>query len=274
MNRINGCRYALFLLVLAAAVVPHSTSWATGRVTDRRPNVIFIMADDLGWNELGCYGQEKIETPHINRLATEGMRFTDYYQWRTGLRPARCTLLTGKHLGHAYVRDNFAVTPGKWDQFGGQLPLPPDTPTIASLLQRAGYTTGAFGKWGLGGVGSSGDPLQLGFDRFFGYNCQGHAHNFYPRYLVDNDGRCELEGNDRGLTGKHYAPERIADELLEFIRANKDQPMLVYYASILPHLALQVPEEELARYRGQWPETPYTGRAYLPHPTPALPMPR
>ena len=234
--------------------------------TSQRPNIIFIMADDLGWCELGCYGQEKIRTPRIDRLAAEGMRFTRHYTGSAVCAPARCCLLTGKHGGHAYVRDNYEV--GSWDSYRGQLPLPEGTETIASALKRAGYATGAFGKWGLGEVGSSGDPLRCGFDRFFGYNCQRHAHNYYPRYLVDDEGKRVLEGNDRGLTGRHYAPELIADELLAFIRKNQDRPFFAYYPTIIPHLPLQAPEEEIAQYRGLWPETPYKGKSYLPHPTP------
>jgi len=233
---------------------------------DRPPNLILIMADDLGWAELGCYGQEKIETPNIDRLAAEGMRFTQYYAGSAVCAPSRCTLLTGKHGGHAYIRDNSEV--GEWDSFRGQMPIPAEEVTIAEVLKAAGYVTGAFGKWGLGEVGSTGDPLTQGFDRFFGYNCQRHAHNYYPKYVIDDADHRMLEGNDRGLTGKLYAPQLIADELLQFIRANSERPFFVYYPSVIPHLALQVPEDELAKYEGRWDETPYTGSSYLPHPTP------
>ncbi len=233
------------------------------------PNIVFIMADDLGYAELGCYGQKKIETPNIDRLAAEGMRFTQHYTSAPVCAPARCSLMTGKHGGHAIVRDNFEVRPSVFgDAFGGQYPLPDEAVTIAELLKARGYATGAFGKWGLGGVSTSGDPLKQGFDRFFGYNCQRHAHNLYPRYLVDNDRQRPLPGNTRGLTGDTYAPQAIADEMLKFIREHRDEPFFVYYPSVLPHLALQAPEEDVAHYKGRWPETPYTGRAYLPNPTP------
>jgi arylsulfatase len=232
----------------------------------RKPNIIFIMADDLGYKELGCYGQQKIKTPHIDRLAAEGMRFTQYYTGSAVCAPARCNLMTGKHGGHAYVRNNSEI--GSWDSFRGQLPLPANTATVANLLKQQGYVAGAFGKWGLGEVGSTGDPLNQGFDRFFGYNCQRHAHNLYPRYLVSDRQKVTLEGNTRGLTGKHYAPQAIADEMLKFIRENKDRPFFLYYPTVLPHLALQVPEEDLNQYKGKWPETPYNGKSYLPHPTP------
>lgn len=231
-----------------------------------RPNIIFIMADDLGYAELGSYGQKKIRTPHLDQMAREGMRFTQHYTGAPVCAPARCSLMTGKHGGHAYVRDNFEV--GAWETHRGQMPLKSEETTIAEALKKRGYATGAFGKWGLGEVGSSGDPLKQGFDRFFGYNCQRHAHNLYPRYLVDDSGRRVLEGNDRGLTGATYGPQVIADEALKFIREHKNEPFFVYYPTVIPHLALQVPEEESKAYAGQWTETPYTGKSYLPHPTP------
>jgi arylsulfatase len=224
------------------------------------------MADDMGYKELGCYGQKKIKTPNIDKLAAQGMRFTDYYTGSAVCAPARCNLMTGKHGGHAYIRDNSEV--GGWDSFRGQLPIPEDAVTVAELLKKHRYVTGAFGKWGLGEVGSTGDPLNQGFDRFFGYNCQRHAHNLFPNYLVSDKGKVELEGNTRGLTGEKYAPQVIADEMLRFIRDNKDKRFFVYYPTVLPHLALQAPQEEIDRYKGKWPETPYNGKSYLPHPTP------
>ena len=254
-------------LSLFSTLAVASTLWAA----DRPPNIIFIMADDLGYAELGCYGQKKISTPYIDRLAAEGMRFTQHYTSAPVCAPARCSLMTGKHGGHAIVRNNFELHPAQYpfdDSFGGQYPLPADTVTIASLLKQSGYATGAFGKWGLGAVGTSGDPLKQGFDRFFGFNCQRHAHNLYPRYLVDDDKQRILEGNTRGLTGKRYGPQEVANEMLKFVRQNKDRLFFVYYPSVLPHLALQAPEEDIAQYNVQWPETPYTGRSYLAHRTP------
>ena len=233
------------------------------------PNIIYIMADDLGFSELGCYGQQKIRTPNIDRLATQGMRFTSHYTSAPVCAPARCSLMTGKHGGHALVRDNYEVKPSVFgDSFGGQYPLPEGTVTMASLLKQKGYTTGAFGKWGLGGVGTSGDPLKQGFDRFFGFNCQRHAHNLYPRYLVDDASQRILKGNTRGVTGKSYGPQAVADEMLKFIRDNKEGPFFVYYPTVIPHLALQAPEKDVAAYLGKWPETEYQGRSYLPNATP------
>lgn len=234
----------------------------------RKPNIILIMADDLGWNELGCYGQTKIKTPNIDRLAAEGMRFSQFYSGSAVCAPSRCCLMTGKHGGHAYIRNNREMKNPETDVFGGQQPLPEKERTIAETLKAAGYVTGCFGKWGLGGVGTTGDPLNQGFDRFYGYNCQRHAHNLYPKYLVNDRKNEPLQGNTRGLTGKTYGPQRIADEMLAFVRENRDRPFFVYYPTVIPHLALQVPEEELKQYSGLWPETPYQGTSYLPHPTP------
>jgi arylsulfatase A len=239
------------------------------------PNVVFLIADDLGWRELGCYGQDKILTPNIDRLAAEGMRFTQHYSGNPVCATSRCVLMTGKHTGHAFVRNNHEVksrvsqSAELGEIFGGQMPIPDEEVTLAELFKSRGYATGAFGKWGLGGEGTTGDPLKQGFDRFYGYNCQRHAHNFYPRYLVDDDRRVALEGNTHGLTGAQYAPDLYGAAALEFIRANKDRPFFVYFPTIVPHLALQVPEDSLAEYRGRWEDPPYEGgHGYLPHPAP------
>ena len=246
------------------------------------PNLVFILADDLGYGDLGAYGQTKIATPNLDRLAAGGMRFTRHYSGNAVCAPSRCVLLTGRHPGHAWIRNNSEVQPE------GQRPLPAGTPTLARLLQARGYATGAFGKWGLGGPGSEGDPLRQGFDRFFGYNCQRHAHNHYPTNLWDNERRVPL-GNPpfsphqklpatadpaapdsyAAYRGTDFAPDLIAAQAMAFIRAHRDRPFFVYFPSTLPHLALQAPEDAVAAYAGRWPETPYRGdRAYLPHPTP------
>ncbi|MBN2310055.1 MAG: arylsulfatase [Candidatus Hydrogenedentes bacterium] len=259
-----------FLEALGAAGVALGTGacrHAGGRPT-RRPNIVFIMADDLGWQELGCYGQKRIRTPNIDRMAAEGMRFTQYYAGSAVCAPSRCNLLTGKHGGHAFIRDNFGIKSPDPEVFGGQMPIPAGECTVAECLKAAGYATGCFGKWGLGAPGSTGDPLAHGFDRFYGYNCQSHAHNLYPRYLVSDSQREELPGNTRGLTGARYAPQCIADEMLQFVRDHRHEPFFLYYPTVIPHLALQVPEESLAEYKGLWDETPYNGKSYLPHPTP------
>ena len=235
---------------------------ASPLLSQEAPNVILVLADDLGYGELGSYGQEHIETPNLDRLAAEGMRFTQHYSGAPVCAPSRYVLMTGRNSGHATIRNNLKV------QSEGQTPIPSGELTLGELLKGAGYATGVFGKWGLGFPGSEGDPLAQGFDRFFGYNCQVHAHNFYPRYLWSDEETVDLEGNDRGLTGAQYSHDVIEAELLDFIRANKDRPFFCYVPSTIPHLALQVPESTLAQYRGRWEETPYEGRSYLPHPTP------
>ena len=253
-------------LGLAGVCTTGCSRLLSGAPQRKKPNIVYIYADDLAYGELGCYGQTKIRTPNIDRLCAEGMKFTNHYSGSDVCAPSRCNLMTGKHAGNAYVRDNFEV--GASQTFEGQLPLPAKSVTIASLLKQSGYKTAAFGKWGLGAVDSTGDPLNQGFDRFFGYNCQRHAHNFYPKYLIDDKKERILEGNTRGLTGRHYAPQVIADEMLHWVRAHKEGPFFLYYATVLPHLPLQAPQEYIDRYKDKWPETPFDGSSYLPHPTP------
>jgi arylsulfatase len=228
-----------------------------------KPNVIFILADDLGYADLGCYGQKKIRTPSLDRLATQGMRFTQNYAGCPVCAPSRCCLMTGKHGGHAYIRDNKATPPE------GQEPLAASEVMLSELLKRQGYATGAIGKWGLGMFGTEGDPLKRGFDFFFGYNCQAHAHNHYPRYLYRNSKRFDLEGNDGSATGKQFSHDLFEKEALSFVRSHKDKPFFLYLPFTIPHLALQVPEDSLAEYKGKWEDPPYKGgKGYQPHPTP------
>lgn len=257
------------------------------------PNIIFILADDLGYGELGCYGQRKIRTPHIDRLAAEGMWFTQHYSGSPVCAPSRCTLLTGKHTGHAYIRDNdeMGERGDVWHDLSleGQRPLLPGITTIGTALKEAGYSTGAVGKWGLGGPGTSGHPNRQGFDFWYGYLCQRIAHNYYPTYLWRNDHKEILEDNeyffphqrfpedkdpnDRSAYlsygGKIYASDRITEEALNFIKSQSAHPFFLYLAFTVPHAALQVPEDSLREYEGAFPETPYLGdKGYLPHPTP------
>ena len=271
---------------LATALISGVLLWCTaGNVQAepaRQPNIIFLLADDLGYGDIGCFGQKKIRTPNLDRMALEGIRFTQHYSGNAVCAPSRCVLMTGLHPGHAYIRDNREVQPE------GQFPIPPNTVTLAKLLRRAGYVTGAFGKWGLGGPGSSGDPLKQGFERFFGYNCQRRAHNYYPTNLWDNERRVALSNPDFSAhqklpdgsdlhnaasytryAGKEYAPDLIAEQARQFIQNNKDRPFFLFFPTTVPHLALQVPEDSLAEYLGRWPEEPYTGdRSYLPQRAP------
>lgn len=234
--------------------------------TAQKPNIIYFIADDLGKYELGCYGQEKIKTPNIDSLAADGILFTQHYSGSPVCAPSRCVLMTGKHSGHAVIRDNHEIQPE------GQRPIPEDSITLAKILKAQGYATGAFGKWGLGFVGSSGDPNKQGFDVFYGYNCQRVAHNYFPKYLWKNDQKVPLEGNDAKLTGKQYSHDIIMEEAKNFIRENKNQPFFLYVPFTIPHVALQTPENDplLKEYQSQgWNDPPYTGgKGYLPHPTP------
>ncbi len=227
-----------------------------------KPNVIFILADDLGYAELGCYGQKKIRTPCLDRMAAQGLRFTQNYAGAPVCAPSRCCLMTGKHGGHAWVRDNREVQPE------GQTPLPASEVTLAQLFQKQGYAIAAIGKWGLGFSGSTGDPLQKGFNLFYGYHCQRHAHSHYPTYLWRNDQRITLASND-GKTGKQYSHDLFEAEALTFIREHRRQPFFLYVPFTIPHVAIQVLADALAEYQGKWDDPPYNGqKGYLPHPTP------
>ena len=218
-----------------------------------KPNIIFILADDLGYGDLSCYGQTHFQTPNIDRLAQKGMKFTNHYAGSTVCAPSRSCFMTGLHTGHTPIRGNQEVNPE------GQTPLPKDTPGIAKVMKEAGYTTGAFGKWGLGFPGSEGDPNQQGFDEFFGYNCQRLAHHYYPEYLWENHEKYEIEEN-KGEKQGLYAPHLIHDKTLAFIENNKDKPFFLFVPSVIPHAELFAPEEDIAKYRGKFdPEKNYEG---------------
>ncbi len=246
---------ALGIGLPAAVMAPGATLLAEqqpGRRTDK-PNIVFVLADDLGYGDLGCYGQKDIRTPNIDRMAAQGMRFTDHYSGSTVCAPSRCSLMTGLHTGHAFIRGNKEVQPE------GQHPMPADTVTLPEVLKKAGYTTGAFGKWGLGYPGSEGDPVNQGFDEFYGYNCQRIAHNYYPYSLWHNDQKVMLAGN-AGRKTQQYAPDLIQQQTLRFIETNKNRPFFLFVPSVIPHAELFVPEDEIVEsYRGRFPEKPYKG---------------
>jgi arylsulfatase A-like enzyme len=246
-------------------------------------NLVFILADDLGWGELGCYGQKKIRTPHIDQLATDGSRFTSHYSGAPVCAPARCVLLTGMHLGHAEIRGNRQASVSLPQFKQGQHPISAEVTTLAEVFQRAGYATAAIGKWGLGPAGSTGDPNKQGFDLFFGYNCQAVAHSFFPRYLWRNQEQIEInpipipghlkkpEGDVRleDYQGRNYSPKLMMDEAEKFIASHKDQPFFLYLALIEPHVAMHPPPEAVNEYPAAWDEQPYRGQCgYLPHPRP------
>ena len=277
------------LLILFTACTPH-------HAINDQPNVIVFLADDLGYGETGIYGQKKIKTPNIDALASQGMLFTQFYSGAPVCAPARYILLTGKHAGHAYIRGNDEWTErgDVWDyvkassdpSLEGQRPIPAATVTIGKLLQKSGYITGIFGKWGLGAPGTDGVPDKQGFDYFFGYNCQRQAHNLYPPHLWENDQEVVLNNEivppgtpldsladpfDDSSYKKYeqtdYAPALIHDKALSFLEKNKDHPFFMYYATPLPHLPLQIPAKEREFYHQQFgEEQPYKGdHGYFPN---------
>lgn len=195
----------------------------------RPPNIIFILSDDLAQGDVGIYGQKIIQTPRLDRMAREGTRYTQAYCGTSVCAPSRTSLLTGLHSGHAPVRGNWEIQPE------GQLPLPASTVTVAEILSRAGYATAAIGKWGMGMFDTTGSPLKKGFDHFFGYNCQRHAHSYFPTYLYNDDRRFELPGNDGKTVGQTFAQNLIQDDVLRWVRAQKDRPFFLFYAITLPH---------------------------------------
>ncbi|MFV2066235.1 MAG: arylsulfatase [Pirellulales bacterium] len=222
-----------------------------------RPNIVFILADDLGYGDLGCYGQPRIETPHIDRLAAEGIRFTQHYAGSTVCAPSRCTLMTGRHTGHAQVRGNRRV------------PLGVETVTVAERLQRAGYQTALIGKWGLGEPDTTGVPTRQGFDQFFGYLNQRHAHNYYPDYLWRNETRVRLEnvmppyqgvGAGVAIRKVEYSHDLLIAEALKFIDSRDETPFFLYLALTIPHAnneagkaGMEVPSDEPYTDR-DWPQ--------------------
>ncbi len=225
-------------LLLAAMVV---SGRARAAEDSSKPNIVYILLDDAGYGDFSCYGQQKFKTPNIDRMAAGGLRFTDHYSGATVCAPSRCSLMTGLHGGHAFIRGNREIKPE------GQYPIPDQTVTLPERLKAAGYVTGAFGKWGLGAPGSEGDPMNQGFDEFFGYNCQRHAHSYYPTYLWHN-------GKKVPLDGQTYSADLIADQARSFITRHKDEPFFCYMPVTVPHAALHVPEESAAPFRKKFPE--------------------
>jgi arylsulfatase A-like enzyme len=216
-----------------------------GGISGSRPNIIFILADDLGYGDLGCYGQRQIKTPHIDSMARQGMRFTDFYAGSTVCAPSRCSLMTGLHMGHAYIRGNRSKKAG-----GGRMALRPADITVAEVLKDTGYSTGIFGKWGLGNSGTSGVPNRKGFDEWFGYLNQGRAHNYYPDYLWNNQDKFELAGNQNGNKGQ-YTHDLFTERALDFITRHRQKPFFLFLPYTIPHA-----NNELGRKTGNGMEVP------------------
>ena len=289
-------KFKIELLIITLLIVSLFTNCEKQEELKKtKPNIIYILADDLGYGELGVYGQEKIQTPNIDALAKNGMLFTQHYAGAPVCAPSRYMLLTGKHAGHARIRgnDEWASRGDVWNyekavndpNLEGQRPILNSTVTLGEVLQNAGYTTGIVGKWGLGAPLTEGIPTKNGFDFFYGYNCQRQAHQLYPKHLWKNEEKIWLN-NDiippgtpldkdadimdlssyKKYQQKDYAPALMQKEVLKFITQNKDQPFFMYYATPLPHLPLQVPQEYVDQYVKIFgDEKPYTGKAYFPN---------
>jgi len=259
-------RLTIVILVLTASV-----ACSTGAPANRPPNIVLVLADDLGYGDLGSYGQTRIQTPTLDRLAAEGMRFTDFYAGSTVCAPSRAVLMTGRHTGHNVIRGNREVQPM------GQHPLPAGEVTVAEVLQQAGYRTALIGKWGLGGPDSEGVPNAQGFDEFYGYLGQRHAHNYYPEFVFRNAAREALNnvvpdarpsGAGRATVRTQYTHDLFVDEALTFVRANQDRPFFLYLAVTIPHAnneagpaGMEVPD--YGPYEGEdWPD-PQKGLAAM-----------
>ncbi|HKA07796.1 MAG TPA: arylsulfatase [Gemmataceae bacterium] len=236
---------------LAAVLILIGAVGTSGAEPDRKPNIVFILADDLGYGDVGCYGQKMIRTPNIDRMAAEGIRFTQCYAGSTVCAPSRCCLMTGFHTGHGRVRGNALV------------PLQPEDRTVAEVLKAAGYATGLSGKWGLGEADSTGIPNKKGFDFFFGYLNQNHAHAYYPDFLWKNQEKVPLPNvvkNNVASKKVVYSPDLITKEALGFIEANKDRPFFLYFAPTLPHAnneakqeGMEIPSDE-PYTKETWPQ--------------------
>jgi arylsulfatase A-like enzyme len=273
-----------------------ATSCTNEQKAEIKPNIIYILADDLGYGELGCYGQKLIETPNIDKLAVKGIKFTQHYSGAPVCAPSRCVLLTGKHMGHAEVRGN-----DEWKERGdvwgyksmlgdstleGQRPMDASTITIAHKMKEAGYQTAMFGKWGLGAPHTHSIPTKMGFDFFVGYNCQRIAHTFYPTHLWKNENKLHL-GNDtvppntkldkgadpydlasyKKYKLQNYSEKVMFDELSGFVKENKDNPFFLYWATPIPHAPLQAPQKWVDYYVNKLgDEEPYLGnKGYFPN---------
>lgn len=222
---------------------------ASSAAQESKPNIVFILADDMGIGDLGCYGQEKILTPNIDALAESSLMFSHHYSGSTVSAPSRCCLLTGKHTGHSYVRGNKGV---KTDNGSFDLHIPEEEVTVAEILKDQGYATACVGKWGLGGPHTSGSPVRQGFDYFYGYLSQGAAHRYYPEYLYENEEKVYLNG-------EKYSHFMIMEKGLEFISSHADQPFFAYFAVTPPHADLDYPD--ISAYEDSFPETPHINKS-------------
>ncbi len=257
--RLKSLAVGISLAAFGLLAMPASSDAA------QPPNIIFIMADDLGYGDLGCYGQKRIQTPVIDQLARDGMQFSDFYAGSTVCAPSRCVLMTGYHTGHAFIRGN------------GKDNLRPEDVTVAEVLKTAGYATGMFGKWGLGHEGSSGLPTRQGFDAFYGYLDQHHAHNYYPTFLIDGERRVKLAnevpnegayGQGKASQKKQYTHDLIMERALQFVEQNHKQPFFLYLPLTIPHAnneargeGMEIPDHGIYAEK-DWPQ-PQKGHAAM-----------
>ncbi|PHN94047.1 arylsulfatase [Maribacter sp. 6B07] len=252
MNFKTKVSIIIFSVAISSFAQEQDTHIKETKKLNSKPNIIYILADDMGIGDLGSYGQKYIKTPNLDKMAANGMRFTQHYSGAAVCAPSRSTLMTGQHTGHTPIRGNKEAGDNK----EGQIPLPTNALTIAEILKEQGYVTGMFGKWGLGF--NEGDPNNQGFDEFYGYNDQKLAHRYYPAYLNHNQKRDSLKGND--WTNKvTYAPNKIQAERLKFIKENKDKAFFAYIPLVLPHAEIISPNDSIFKlYDGKFKETPYT----------------
>ncbi|MCX6214528.1 arylsulfatase [Spirosoma sp.] len=271
---------SLVILLLAAGLFSSFTLREPSGRGAGPPNIIYIYADDLGYAELGCYGQQKIRTPNLDKLAREGIRFTQHYTSMPVCAPARCMLLTGKHSGHSYIRGNYEMGGFPDSLEGGQMPLYPGAFTIGRLLQQQGYRTACVGKWGMGMANTTGNPNEQGFDYFYGYLDQKQAHNYYPTHLWENGKPDKLDNPvidvHRRLTpetatpeafayyrGNDYAIDKMTQKAQAFIRQHKSGPFFLYLPFTAPHVSLQAPEAAVKEYIGKFADNQTAERPYL-----------
>ena len=241
-------RFSVATRLAMTAIAALLLTNATRAGAAEKPNIIFMLSDDLAMGDVGVYGQKLIKTPRLDRMAAEGTRYTQAYCGTSVCAPSRTSLMTGLHSGHSPIRANREIEPE------GQMPLPAETHTVAQLLKSAGYATACTGKWGMGMFDTTGSPLKKGFDHFFGYNCQRHAHSYFPTYLYNDDKRFTLPGNDGKGVGKTYAQNLIADEAIRWVRANKNHPFFLFYSITLPHGRQEI--DDVGIYKDQpWSDT-------------------
>ena len=293
MKLTKFSKTALCVAVPTAAAVPVAlTSCEGGKASNEKPNVIFILMDDAGYGDFGCYGQTKTETPNLDALAENGVRFTDMYTAAPVSSPSRCCLMTGQNMGNSQIRENVEgnVEDGIWNyemvdhdpSIEGQMGMKPGTPTLGTVMQQAGYVTGMVGKWGIGGPVSGSAPWDMGFDFYYGCVCQRVAHNYYPAYMWKNGEKeyindcatithpgtkldkgadpMDPKSYDKYSEGKVYAPDAMYDNLVSFVRENKDKPFFLMWTTPFPHSPLQAPKEWVEKYVAKYgDEEPLVG---------------